>query len=642
MFPELPSDLTTLSDEDLARLIDEYAAAFEEARASAATPDDLATINAAADNIAALAGERTRRDEAAQQVADEVEQAAARVAQALGQEEAPELDAEGNPVTPAPEVDADGNPVEPVTAAGSATATPPRHHTRVPAIARREPDLAAMGSRVPQAHRPAPTDGQRLRILAAPDLRQPAGSELTVPQVAQAIVDRQDRLRGATGVEGEVVPVAQVVAQPDARRHLRQDATAVQNTQVIEAVVAAMQHPDEHGGMEALVAAGGLCAPVAPYYDIQVLAEAARPVRDALPGFNADRGGVTLIPPPSLGDLTGAITVVTAAQDLAGGAPSQKACLHVACAAARTYQVDAVARCVEFGNFAARAYPEQVEAWLALSMAAHARRAETGLLDAIAANSLPATAALALGAAAEVYARAFQAAAAYRSRNRMDDDAVLSALYPSWIADAINADRVRAGFDVLSRAEVLARFREGGINASFYQDSKTGGGQVFGAQAVTFADAVLNSTTLLTSATAAFTAADIGRRIEGAGIPSFTTIAAVASGTNITLSQAATATGGGVTITIYGRSAALLTFPSTMVWYLFAPGTFLFLDGGTLDFGLVRDSTLNTRNDYRIMVESFEKLAYVGLESLEVTQTICANGEIGARRTGGAALVCPV
>jgi len=32
---------------------------------------------------------------------------------------------------------------------------------------------------------------------------------------------------------------------------------------------------------------------------------------------------------------------------------------------------------------------------------------------------------------------------------------------------------------------------------------------------------------------------------------------------------------------------------------IFAPGTFLFLDSGPLDFGLVRDSTLNA---YRLMV----------------------------------------
>lgn len=69
--------------------------------------------------------------------------------------------------------------------------------------------------------------------------------------------------------------------------------------------------------------------------------------------------------------------------------------------------------------------------------------------------------------------------------------------------------------------------------------------------------------------------------------------------------------------------------------------TFLFLDGGELDFGIVRDSTLNARNDFRLMVETFEALGYVGGESLELTLS-GASGEMGARRAGGAALVCPV
>jgi hypothetical protein len=100
-------------------------------------------------------------------------------------------------------------------------------------------------------------------------------------------------------------------------------------------------------------------------------------------------------------------------------------------------------------------------------------------------------------------------------------------------------------------------------------------------------------------------------------------------------------TGGGQ---VFGTQAAgaALTFPSSLIWYLFAPGTFIFLDGGELDFGLVRDSTLNTRNDCRMQVETFEQIAYIGNESIEVTQTVCASGEMGARRTGGAALACPV
>ncbi len=64
------------------------------------------------------------------------------------------------------------------------------------------------------------------------------------------------------------------------------------------------------------------------------------------------------------------------------------------------------------------------------------------------------------------------------------------------------------------------------------------------------ADGVLNSTTTITSATAAFTSADVGSSISGAGIPAGATMASVTNATTAVISAAATATGGGVTLTI--------------------------------------------------------------------------------------------
>jgi HK97 family phage major capsid protein len=64
------------------------------------------------------------------------------------------------------------------------------------------------------------------------------------------------------------------------------------------------------------------------------------------------------------------------------------------------------------------------------------------------------------------------------------------------------------------------------------------------------ADAVLNSSTTVTSATAAFTSADVGSFITGAGIPAGATIASVTNATTVVISAAATATATSVTITI--------------------------------------------------------------------------------------------
>jgi hypothetical protein len=86
----------------------------------------------------------------------------------------------------------------------------------------------------------------------------------------------------------------------------------------------------------------------------------------------------------------------------------------------------------------------------------------------------------------------------------------------------------------------------------------------------------------------------------------------------------------GETGQIFGAqgAGALLDYPSEVIWYMFAEGTFLFLDGGTLDLGLVRDSTLNSTNDYKMFVETFEGVAKRGIESLRVTSPFETNGAV--------------
>jgi hypothetical protein len=73
----------------------------------------------------------------------------------------------------------------------------------------------------------------------------------------------------------------------------------------------------------------------------------------------------------------------------------------------------------------------------------------------------------------------------------------------------------------------------------------------------TVSDGVLNSTNLVTSATAAFASpADVGAIVAGAGIPGGTTIQSVSSSTNVVLTAAATATGSGVALTITRTTSA--------------------------------------------------------------------------------------
>jgi hypothetical protein len=90
-------------------------------------------------------------------------------------------------------------------------------------------------------------------------------------------------------------------------------------------------------------------------------------------------------------------------------------------------------------------------------------------------------------------------------------------------------------------------------------------------------------------------------------------------------------------------TGAMNEFSDTFTWYIFAEGTFLFLDGGTLDVGIIRDSTLVGTNDYKMFVETFEGIAKVGVESLAVTSTISVNGVAAALRdTTGAATAAAI
>jgi hypothetical protein len=67
-------------------------------------------------------------------------------------------------------------------------------------------------------------------------------------------------------------------------------------------------------------------------------------------------------------------------------------------------------------------------------------------------------------------------------------------------------------------------------------------------------------------------------------------------------------------------------WPSTAVTYLFHNGAWNFGDGGELNLGIVRDSTLNSTNDLQIWSETFEAVFFRGIESLRAEFDICPSG----------------
>jgi len=316
-----------------------------------------------------------------------------------------------------------------------------------------------------------------------------------------------------------------------------------------------------------LVASGGLCAPLTPLYTIPQFATNARPVRDALVSFQADRGGVNVPVPTTLASAADAITVISEADDALGGTFATKSCLDQTCLSFVETAVTIISHCREYGNLNARAWPESIAFENELTMAEHARVAEGFLLDRIKTLSINVTTANTYSTTNDLIYAITRAVSGIRYRLRTSPDFRFRALLPVWIADMMVSDISATQFDrFVSRERVRGILREAGVEPSFYLDTPSTG------TTQGFAD-------------------------EAAG--------------------------------------ALDDFPDEVQWALFPEGAFIHVDGGSLDLGLVRDSTLNSTNDFQFFGETFENVARLApaQAALWVTSTVCPSGEFPSLTT---------
>ena len=400
------------------------------------------------------------------------------------------------------------------------------------------------------------TSAATVAITAGADIPgYTAGSTINnMSEVAEAMSKRLHGLRRVNGGDGEQHIVASITTQYPEERTLSTDAES--NWKKVQNVV----------GPEALVAAGGHQAPFEVKYDIFGIGTTARPVRDCLPRFQADRGGIRYIVPPVLSSYGNAVGIWTAANDSAETPdPAAKLSLTVTAATESTVATDAVTLQLQFGNLLTRAYPELIARHNELGLIQHAREAEGQILTRLTALSTAVTSASIIGVARDFLVQVGRAASAYRGRHRLEADAPLRVIAPYWIKDAMAADLVLSapGDNMLNAyGEIDGYLAARGVNICYHLEEPTGA--------------------------------------QGSG--------------------------------------AMNEFGDTLTWYMFAEGTFLFLDGGTLDLGIIRDSTLVGTNDYKMFVETFEGVAKVGVESLKVASTIAVNGTAAALRdtNGGA------
>lgn len=437
----------------------------------------------------------------------------------------------------------------------------------------RRPDLATVAASLvstvaetPRPPRPArPALGSLTRRAAAPlpassriagSVTTPAGRAITdAAELGEAMRLAVQASMTGPPTEGRTLVATATVELPDDRTL---GADPDRNGQLIASA-----------GQSALVAAGGLCAPVDVRYDLVVDAVNDRPVRDGLVAFGAPRGGVRWMDSPQITDFAAGISAWTAATDANPGAAT-KPCLAVACGQPREVVTDAIVLCLRFGNFSARFHPEAATANTELALAAHARFAEARLLANIDAGSTAITTPRLLGATRDYFGWLDAIGQNVRTRRRLAPEAALRVILPEWFRAMLRADLTRSlAHDpaqmTVTNAAIEAMFAARNVRVTWTLDSQIPGAQAAGAAA---------------------------------------------------------------------------GFAATMVWRIFPEGTWLYLDAGELNLGVIRDAALTSTNDYKTFTETFEQVAKVGGESYRVTSTLCADGS-SAATLASAALCAP-
>ena len=557
LFPPLPDDLNSLSDEDLAALEAEHVAALQMVREdNREFTGELNAVQIVEQTTVGRAQLQVIRDHKAT-LAAAVENFQSVIAELTSDvaetEEDPADDDEAEVVVLAADTE-DILDVDDIVVEETALAASSLSLRRPPAPAKERQPLPEPEAKV----------GSTLVAAGYAHEWVTPGTEFGPNEFAKVIIEKARRLgrpnKTANGTEEKYLLASASFEFPDDRKltdNLADNARKVH----------ALQNTDGHS----LVASGGLCAPLTPIYSIPNFATNARPVRAALPTFNADRGGVNVPVPTTLAAAADAITVITEAEDALGGTFATKSCLDQTCLEFVETAVTIISHCREYGNLNARAWPESIAYENAITMAEHSRVAEGYLLDRIKAQSINLTTANVYSTTNDLIYAITRAASAIRYILRADDSLAIRALIPRWVPDNMVSDVSATQFDrFINRQRATDILRMAGVEPSFYIDTPS------------------------TGTTQGFANASAG---------------------------------------------VLQDFPDVAQYALYVEGAFIHVDGGTLNLGLVRDSTLNSTNDFQEFGEVFENVALLAPAQAAywLSSEVCPSGEFPALTT---ALAC--
>lgn len=547
------AELRQLAKDEAERIIDECG--------SSPSDEQAAALEALADTLDAAKAEGKERTAKAQATAEKVQSIAERIA-AMDDEDTDE-DPDGEPAVIA-DADAeteDGEEAvedEPVAvaAAGETVEEPALE----PVAAGAKPVVTRVEARRPdrRAGRPAAQPMALVASAAVPGIV--AGAKMDDPErIARAFQSVADVHRGVDG-RFKVPVLTAALDYPESRQLDRDE---IRNASKLKAVTSP----------EAITASGGVCSPVPYRYDLPYVGVSTRPVRDALPRFGAQRGGVRTLVPPTIADVGGHASQWTMANDENPSSPTTKPYLTIGCDASEvTTDVYAITESFKVGNFRQRWDPERVKAILDLAGTYTARFAEAKMLKAIKDGSKLINHGQVLGTAHDVFTALRQLTVGMRYRHRMGRNVALRVILPEWVLDNLLTDLIRVSGDggtleerlAMAESEVARFFKAMNVNVTWHMDYEFGVG--IGATGGPFGGT------------------------QGVG--------------------------------------NMIGYPTKCRAYVFLEGSWLFLDGGTFDFGVIRDQTLIGTNDSLLFSEFMENVHYHGVpgETYAVDLDICANG----------------
>lgn len=578
LFPQLPEDVKALSDDELAKLLEEHVEAArlidaddEKFLEGLSANEVIAQYEKGVSQIKLLGAEQVEREEAHKAYQAKKAELSAEIAPVAEEETAPEE----------PEED-DGAVAEPPVEVVAEEETPVVEEEQVEekelVLASVEPTRLARRPPTPSPERTPKEEPQKgTALVAAGDLANEFKNALDGDSLAEMViraamhygpVNPKTDAPGAHGIfDGPSHKLARAEFEFPPERVLGKNEQ--ENLLKLQEVV--VESLPGVGGRYSLTASGGLCAPLEPIYTMPNFASTAEPVWESLPIFRADRGGVNVPTATDITSITTAISSISEANDALGGTFATKTCQDLECPAYTEVAVQILAHCREYGNLNARAWPEKIRHENELTMAALARTSETFILDRIKALSINVTQAEILGAYADLVHALTKAAAGIRFRLRMPRGSRFNVVIPEWVADLLAADVAMTQFDrYQAQAAMVAHLESLGFRVTLYKDDVTGGtSQGFAAEA----------------------------------------------------------------------AGALDDFPDDVQYAIYPEGQFIGIDMGVLELGIVRDSTLNSTNDFQVFGERFRNLAMLGPAqgALWVTQGICPSGEFPAL---GTALSC--